>query len=163
MAITAGCKYREWTGARRLALAFVLLAVLAATLPAQTTQGLIAGQIVDSQTGVPVENAQIQYEQLETNTRGSAATNGAGFYSLSLLPPGLYRVRIMAAGYQPQEVHELRLAVAGRIDLSLRLRPLSDVWEQGQYRSIFFPESEAVLTFYGPDVDTTRIAPSPVA
>ena len=125
--------------------------------PAQTTQGLIAGRVVDSQTGSPIAGARISYQQPATNARGQAETTVAGYYTLPLLSPGLYTVRIAADQYQSQEVHELELQVAGRIDLNSRLRPLNDIWEQGRYRSVFFPETEAVLTFYGPDVDTSRI------
>ena len=125
--------------------------------PAQTTQGLIAGRVVDSQTGSPITAAQVSYEKRATNARGQAETTSAGYYALPLLSPGLYTVRITADQYQSQEVHELELPVAGRIDLNSRLRPLNDIWEQGRYRSVFFPETEAVLTFYGPDVDTSRI------
>ena len=65
-------------------------------------------------------------------------------------------MRVGAANYQPQEVYELDLAVASRIDFAFRLRPLSDVWEQGRYRSVLFPESESLLTFFGPDLDLSR-------
>jgi hypothetical protein len=125
--------------------------------PAQTTQGLIAGRVVDSQTGSPVAGAQVSYQHPVTNARGQAETTAAGYYTLPLLSPGLYSIRVTADQYQSQEVHELELPVAGRVDLNSRLRPLSDIWEQGRYRGVFFPETEAVLTFYGPDVDTSRI------
>ena len=65
-------------------------------------------------------------------------------------------MRVSASGYQGQEVHGLEVQVAGRVEVNFRLRPASEVWEQGRYGSIFFPESESVLTFYGPDVDTSR-------
>src|SRR4029079_18848127 len=55
-----------------------------------------------------------------------------------------------------QEVHQVVVPVAGRLDISFRLRPLSDVWEAGQYRTLVVPNSEAVITFYGPDVDNSR-------
>ena len=134
----------------------VFAGFLSITCHAQTTQGLIAGRVVDSQTGSPIRGAQISYEQPATNARGQAETTSAGYYTLPLLSPGLYSIRVAADQYQSQEVHELELPVAGRIDLNSRLRPLSDIWEQGRYRSVFFPETEAVLTFYGPDVDTSR-------
>ena len=137
----------------------LLLTALFATLVvrAQTTDGLIAGRIVDAQTGKPVAEAQVSYLSLQTNTRGLAQAGTSGFYSLPLLSPGFYRIRVAADGYQAKEVHELELPVAGRIDLNLTLRPLVDVWEQGRYRSVFFPDSEAVLVFFGPDVDTSRV------
>jgi hypothetical protein len=53
-------------------------------------------------------------------------------------------------------VQELELTVAGRIELDFRLRPLSDVWEAGQYNSVFLPGSKTIVTFFGPDVDTTK-------
>ena len=54
------------------------------------------------------------------------------------------------------EVQNLELRVAGRIELDLRLRPLNDVWETGQYNSVFLPGSKTVVDFFGPDVDVSR-------
>ena len=90
-------------------------------------------------------------------SRGQAQPSNRQADGHALLPPGAYRIRATADGYQAQEVHELELPVAGRVDLNLKLRPLGDVWEQGRYRSVFFPDSEAVLTFFGPDVDASRV------
>ena len=46
--------------------------------------------------------------------------------------------------------------MAARLDIDFRLRPISDVWESGQYRSVFLPGTQTIVTFYGPDVDTSR-------
>src|SRR5262249_7240612 len=46
--------------------------------------------------------------------------------------------------------------VAARLELEVRLRPLSDVWEGGQYKSVFLPGYKTIVTFYGPDVDSSR-------
>ncbi len=46
--------------------------------------------------------------------------------------------------------------MAARIELDFRLRPLSDVWESGQYNSVFLPGSKTIVTFYGPDVDPSK-------
>ena len=73
-----------------------------------------------------------------------------------MLSPGLYQIRVTAAGYQAQEVQDIELTVAARIDLDFRLRPLNDVWEAGQYNSVFLPGSKTIVTFYGPDVDSTK-------
>jgi outer membrane receptor protein involved in Fe transport len=131
-------------------------ALFTAAACAQTTQGLIAGRLTDSQTGRAVAGAGIEYESLATGISGVSRSDPSGYYYLPLLSPGLYRVRAAADGYQAQEVHELELPVAARLDLSFRLRPLSDVWEAGQYRSVFLPGSKTIVTFYGPDVDTSR-------
>ena len=168
----------------RIPLVTFLLACAVAGAHAQTTQSLIAGRVSDSETGLPLGGARVCYEQPATNTRGSVVATAEGFYAIPLLPPGLYSLRaaarskagsidpcvpllaparnppaagsIPAVFYQPQEIHELRLPVAGRLDLNFDLRPTSTLWQRGLSRSYFFPESEAVLTFYGPDVDTSR-------
>jgi hypothetical protein len=132
----------------------LFLAALCAT--AQTTEALITGRVLDSITGRPLPGARLDYENAALHHTGSASAGEGGRYTLLYLPPGSYRLRISAPGYQPQEVHELRLEVAARLDMAFRLRPLSDVWESGIHRSVFLPESGAVLPFYGPDVDTSR-------
>ncbi|MBK9169142.1 MAG: TonB-dependent receptor [Bryobacterales bacterium] len=139
------------------ARALVCLCLLAAAVGlAQTTQGLIAGRIVDSRTGRPVGGARVEYVNSATGTSGTAPSGASGDYALPLLSPGAYRLRVTAADYQAQEVQELELAVAARLELNFRMRPLSDVWEAGQYRSVFLPGSRTIVTFYGPDVDSSR-------
>ncbi|MFN0168275.1 MAG: carboxypeptidase regulatory-like domain-containing protein [Bryobacteraceae bacterium] len=122
----------------------------------QTTQGLISGRIFDSRTGRPVAGAGIAYSQVDLNVGGVARSDHLGNFALPLLSPGRYTLRIEAKGYQPLQMEEVELNVAGRLDFPFRLRPLNDVWESGQYRSVFLPQSETVLDFYGPDVDASR-------
>jgi len=123
---------------------------------AQTTQGTIAGQVTDSRTGRPVSGANVQYGS-DTNTgNGAAITDAAGFYSIPSLTPGSYRIRVNAPSFQSREVQELELPVAARLEVDIRLRPLNDVWEAGQFRSVFMEGARTVLTFFGPDVDTSR-------
>ena len=125
-------------------------------LRSPTTQGLIAGRLVSSQTGAPIAGAQVSYSNEATGTSGTAKSDPQGAFFLPLLSPGQYHVRVTAAGFQSREVQELQLPVAARLELNFRLRPLSDVWESGQYRSVFLPGSQTIVTFYGPDVDSSR-------
>jgi hypothetical protein len=134
----------------------ILFLCLPLCLPAQTTDGLIRGRVTDSQTGAAVPGASVACENPATHTAAVTHTDSHGYYALPLLPPGVYRARASAAAYQAQEVQELTLAVAASLQLNLRLRPLSDVWEAGQFRSVFLPGSRAIVNFYGPDVDTSR-------
>ncbi len=128
-----------------------------ATALSQTTQGLISGRIVDSVSGQPVAAAEVRCDNDDLGGVARITHSGlAGYFLLPLLSPGPYRIRIEALGYQPQEIHRLDVPVAGRLDLQIYLRLLGDVWEAGQYRSMFLPRSGAMLTFYGPDVDTSR-------
>ena len=139
-----------------LRFSLVLLFLLGAAASAQTTQGLISGRLLNSSTGVPISGASIVCSSSLTNLSAGAVSDSSGYYLLPLLSPGVYQVRVTAAGYQAQEVQELELTVAARIDLDFRLRPLNDVWESGLYNSVFLPGSRTIVTFYGPDVDTTK-------
>jgi hypothetical protein len=122
----------------------------------QTTQGLISGRLVDSVTGRPVEAANVFYSSATNNLAGAAASDASGYYYLPLLSPGFYEIRVMDPKYQSQDVQEMELTVAARIELDFRLRPLSDVWETGDYKSVFLPGSKTIVTFYGPDVDPSK-------
>src|SRR5262245_15269906 len=104
---------------------FVLAVLLAASAVAQTTQGVISGRLVSSVTGRPIANANVAFASDTSTSAVSANTDADGYYSLPLLSPGNYRLRATAMGFQSQEVQELELAVASRLDLSFRLRPLS--------------------------------------
>jgi hypothetical protein len=133
-----------------------VLVMCAAVAGAQTTQGLIAGRLVNSQTGAPVSGAQVSYSNAATGSSGVATSDARGNFFLPMLSPGQYRIRATAAGFQSREVQELELPVAARLELNFQLRPLNDVWEAGQYRSVFLPGSKTIVTFYGPDVDSSR-------
>jgi outer membrane receptor protein involved in Fe transport len=140
--------------ALRLATAVFLSA--APQLFAQSTQGLIAGRVVNSMTGRPVAGATVTWNSTTLAASGVQKSDEAGYYFLPLLSAGTYTLRTQADTFQPQELQELELPVAGLVTLDFRLRPLNDVWEAGQYRSVFLPGSRTVVTFFGPDVDTSR-------
>src|SRR5437867_1841259 len=134
----------------------VVLIFFAHIAHSQTTQGLIAGRLVNSQTGAPIAGAQVAYSNTATGSSGAASSDARGNFFLPTLSPGQYRIRVAASGFQTREVQELDLPVAARLELNFRLRPLNDVWEAGQYRSVFLPGSKTIVTFYGPDVDSSR-------
>lgn len=117
---------------------------------------MISGSIVDSVTGQPIGGASITYTSTTLAASGTLQSDSGGYYFLPLLSAGTYSIRTTANGYQSQELEQLDLPVAGRIQIDFKLRPLSDVWEAGQYRSVFLPGSKTIVTFYGPDVDTSR-------
>ncbi len=125
---------------------------------AQTTQGLIAGRIVDLRSNSGIGGAAITCSSLATNTNAAALTDSAGYYSLPLLPPGLYRVRVDSHGFQGQEAQELELPVAGRLQVDFQLRPLNDIWEAGQFRSYVLPQNKTIVTYFGPDLDESHAA-----
>ncbi len=111
---------------------------------------------MDSVTGRPIAAANVIFASSFTTLAGGAASDASGYFYLPQLSPGIYQIRVMAPAYQSQEVQELELTVAARIELDFRLRPLSDVWEAGEYRSVFLPGQKTIVTFYGPDVDPSK-------
>lgn len=131
---------------------------LAVSAPAQTTQALVSGRVLDAQDGTPLAGARIVYSARRDGQKGSAAAGAGGRYHLPMLSPGTYALRAEAAGYQAQEMHEVVLPVAGFLEIDFRLRPLSDVWERGLGRGVLPMGNRGVVTFYGPDLDTTRSA-----
>jgi Carboxypeptidase regulatory-like domain/TonB-dependent Receptor Plug Domain len=128
---------------------------VAATAMAQTTDGSLAGLARDSVSGQPVAGAAILAERSDTGVRTLARSGSDGRFTIPRMAPGRYRVQVHADNYQLVEIQNLDLAVAGVLELDLRLRPSSDVWERGQYRSVFLPGSKKLTVFYGPDLDTS--------
>src|ERR1700748_388505 len=126
----------------------------ASTLAGQTTQGLISGRLLNSVTGRPLANATVTYTG--SSASGTSVSDANGYYYILSVSPGAYLVRAASPAFQAQEVQELELRVASRIELDFRLRPLNDVWEAGQYNSVFLPGSKTIVTFFGPDVDPSR-------
>src|SRR3954453_6680266 len=92
------------------------------SLSAQTTQGLISGRILNSVTGRPVPAASVAYTGTTLSARGTVRSDAQGFYFLPLLSAGTYTIRTTADSYQPQELQELELPVAGRLNIDFRLR-----------------------------------------
>ena len=124
----------------------------------QTTQGIILGRVVDSLTGLAVPSASILCSRNQETAAFSARAGAAGDYAVPSLSPGRYTVTVTAPRYQTQQARAVDLSVAGRVQLNFRMRPLNDLWEAGQYSSFVLPRSQQALSFYGPDVDTSRIA-----
>ena len=117
-------------------LLIALAWLLAGRLPAQTTQSIISGRVIDANSATPIGDARIDYQATEDGQKGSALSSSSGYYILPLLSPGDYHVRVTAARYQSQELFELRLPVAASLDLDFRLRLLAGVWELGLYGSV---------------------------
>jgi hypothetical protein len=105
---------------------------------------------------MPIAGASVTYTSETLAATGTLKSDAGGYYFLPLLSAGTYSIRTTADTYQSQELEQLELPVAGRVQIDFRLRPLSDVWEAGQFRSVFLPGSKTIVTFYGPDVDTSR-------
>ena len=91
------------------ALRFAVAIFLAALthVSAQTTQGLIAGRIINSVNGRPVSGATVAWSSTTLAASGIQKSDEAGYYFLPLLSAGTYTLLTTADTYQPQELQEL--------------------------------------------------------
>jgi hypothetical protein len=138
--------------------AAVMLLAFYFSADGQTTQGVIAGEIRDSLTDQPIASARVSCTNIESGLETTVSADSFGAYSFPLLSPGQYALRVLADGYQPQELYELSLAVSARLAVRFRMRPLYDVWESRDLQAVVYSESNHVLNFFGPDVDPNRFA-----
>ena len=132
-----------------------LLAWLLFTLPAiaQTTQGIVAGRVTQLATGQAIVAASVSWTNTGTSAHGSQRTSLSGYYALAPLSPGTYVLRVEADDYQARELHEVEVAVAGRIDIDFALRASSETLASVSARSVALPGNPFRVTIFGPDVE----------
>jgi protocatechuate 3,4-dioxygenase beta subunit len=80
-------------------LALVLLICGANPAFAQEVTGTIAGTVID-QSGAAVAGANVTVKSVERGITYAAASNEAGLYRISQLPPGNYELRAEKQGFQ---------------------------------------------------------------
>ncbi len=104
-----------------LFLVFIFAAVLS-NLRAQTSQATLQGQVLSQTSSRPIERALVILRNPETNAQAYRYTNAQGIFYFSSLQPGMYRVRVDALGFQPEERSPVELPVASRIELNFSLQ-----------------------------------------
>ena len=104
---------------RRLAVLTGLLGMTLAISSAQTG-GQITGEAKDP-SGALVPNASITVTNTATNGVRTTTTNTAGLYSFPDLPPGIYDVKIVSAGFANvvKTGIELQVQQTARVDFAL--------------------------------------------
>ena len=132
------------------------LAALPLVLLAQSTNGLVAGRVIDAATGAPLGGASVSYRAAATGASGRTITASDGRFALAALSPDTYQIRTSLAGFQPQELAGLELAVAARLEVDFRLRPSADVFGAREQSGIAVPGGATLVRFFGPDVDMSR-------
>lgn len=109
---------------------------------AQTPTGAIEGTITDP-TGAVVPNAKISITEEATGRVISLASNQLGFYSARNLLPGVYHVKIEAAGFAVKEIRNLSVSSGAVVNGSASL-------EVGRTGEVIQVTAESVM------VDTAR-------
>jgi len=101
-------------------LCLILLCNLSALAQSQTT-GRITGTIKDPR-GAVVAGATITATNKATGEERSAVTDDGGVFSVPLLPPGDYKVRISAKGFSPAAVESVRVAITESATINADLK-----------------------------------------
>jgi hypothetical protein len=120
------------------ALPLLLLILCGATSAlAQSTNATISGIVVDP-AGKVIPDASIEIVNDATGVHYSSATNGAGIYEVTILPPGQYRVQVSKAGFKtlikPGVVLNVQSAVALNFTLPIGATSESVTVEGGTSR-----------------------------
>ena len=90
---------------------FVAAALLAANLSAQVNAtGTFSGQVTDP-GGAGVPNATVKVTGENTGVTVSRTTGPEGYYTISLLKPGVYSIEVSASGFSTDIAKGLTLNV----------------------------------------------------
>src|SRR5215831_12037666 len=103
-------------------LLYMLLSVSLVCLEAQTPSASVVGRIVDA-SGAVIPGVTVKIANLDTNQASSAASNGAGDYTIPYLNPGRYSLEAQGAGFRAYKRPEFVLAV----DQTLRLEMTMEI------------------------------------
>ncbi|HYI93763.1 MAG TPA: carboxypeptidase regulatory-like domain-containing protein [Bryobacteraceae bacterium] len=85
-----------------------------------TTLGQIVGTVTDP-SGAAIANAKVRAINTQTGVGRETATGESGNFSVLSLIPGTYSVEVTAPNFQKQVQENLRLEVAGSINLTFAL------------------------------------------
>jgi hypothetical protein len=80
---------------------------------AQSNKGTITGTVSDP-NGAVVKDAAVTATNAATGETRTAKTSDDGTYTIPALDPGVYTVRVEAAGFQPANFTEVKLETGGR-------------------------------------------------
>ena len=98
-------------GAGIFLLILLLSLILTPSLMAQTAgTGALKGTVTDS-TGAVVPNAMITATSVDTGQMRTATTGADGTYTIALLSPGAYHVKLEANGFQTTEIPSVTINV----------------------------------------------------
>jgi hypothetical protein len=113
---TAGIRSAD--SIRHLFAAAILALVACAAAFGQTAE--ITGRILDP-SGSVVPGAEVTVSSLATGADRVVKTNSSGYYTVSLLTPGEYRVSVQYVGFRPIVRSGVRLAVDQHAELGFTL------------------------------------------
>ena len=82
--------------------------------------GAIGGNVLDG-TGAVVSNASVSVHNLGTNAEQNVTTDASGYFRVIHLQPGVYNVKITAAGFDVFQAQSVTVQVGLLTDVEARL------------------------------------------
>jgi hypothetical protein len=101
--------------------ALLLLSLLSDAAFAQTTTGALSGTVTDP-AGAAVANTKIEIVNQATGVTAALITNDAGVYKAAFLNPGIYTVRVQAAGFSTLETKDVEVQLNGEPVVNAKLQ-----------------------------------------
>jgi outer membrane receptor protein involved in Fe transport len=96
--------------------AVIVYGLLPTLIAAQSTSASLSGTVTDSSRAV-VPGATVDVLNNDTGTHRRATTNGAGIYSVPVLPPGNYTIEVEKAGFKDVKRPDVVLHVQDAVDI----------------------------------------------
>jgi outer membrane receptor protein involved in Fe transport len=119
-----------------------ILLVTTAVFAQEIGGGILNGTITDS-SGAAIVGAKVTATQPATGLSRTTQSSGAGLYSFSSLPPGVYQVQIEASGFKTAKLQTVDIGVGGIATIDVKM-------EVGAI------EESVSVTDTAPVVETTR-------
>jgi len=107
---------------KRLALFSLLIWLATARLGAQESTGTVNGTVFDAQ-GAAIVNAEVTITDPSTGFTRKTASGTTGNYSMPLLPPSTYTLRVQAKGFSTVEQKGIALRVGQVLTINQTLKP----------------------------------------
>ncbi len=101
--------------------------LLSGSIAAWAQNAQLTGVVRDT-SGSAIPGAEVVITNQRTQGGFGTRSNGTGLYSLPTLEPGLYTLRVSAAGFQAEELHDLTVDVGSSLsrDISLAVGSRSE-------------------------------------
>ena len=139
-------------------LCFVAIACLSAVW-AQSVPAQLTGVVTDA-SGAIVPAAEVMAANTQTGVKVHRSTNDLGFYTITDLEPGVYRLQVQKPGFRTlvQTKIELSVGQVARLDVTLTVGQVGDSVEVSAATTLLQAE-EASL---GGVVDNTKVSNLPL-
>src|SRR6516225_5870472 len=123
------------------------------------TLGTITGEVTDA-TAAVVPGATVTIRNVNTNATRTVITNADGLYSVPLLPPGIYDVRVEKEGFRgaARSAIELQVQQTARVDFALSVGQVSETLDVTGQAALLNTEDATVGTV----IENERIVELPL-